>query len=261
MNCDTIVSVAHQVADATGSVLRKYAGHADIRLKSAAELVTQADVESEQTARAIILGAFPDHQILGEEEGTSGVPNSDSLWIIDPLDGTHNYAHGIPQFCVSIAYAWKGTVQVGLILDPNRQERFLAIRGQGAWLNDQRIAVSSPRKLQESIIATGFYYDRGELIGRTLDAIRKLFEANVRGIRRFGSAALDLAWVACGRFDGYFEYRLSPWDFAAGALLVTEAGGECCDRTGHPLNLSSQSVVAMTPGISDSLLACVRWPE
>jgi myo-inositol-1(or 4)-monophosphatase len=255
---DRIVSVAHEVAEAAGNILLSRFGNAGIREKAVNELVTEADIESEQAAKAIILREFPQHQILAEEEGTAGGSDSSSLWIIDPLDGTNNYAQGIPHFSVSIAFARKGEIQAGIVFDPHRGEKFVALRGQGAWLNDQTISVSK-RPLSQSIVATGFYYDRGELVIRTLDSIRRLFEANVRGVRRFGSAALDLAWVACGRLDGFFEYRLAPWDYSAGALLVAEAGGECRDRGGASHHLQSRSIVSTNSVNTEAMLRCVQW--
>ena len=254
-----ILDVAISAANKAGEILLKYYGKAGIHQKSSHNLVTEADFESEKAVRELILNAFPNHRILGEEGGDIGGSDVDSLWIVDPLDGTNNYAHGIPQFSVSIAFSHQGTMQVGVVLDPMRNELFTAVFGQGAKLNGQPITVSASTDLTESMIATGFYYDRGEMMEKTLDAIRRLFNANIRGIRRLGSAALDIAWVACGRLEGFFEYQLSPWDYAAGALIVREAGGECFDRLGNYHDLDSGNIVTTNGKISQAMLNCVHW--
>jgi myo-inositol-1(or 4)-monophosphatase len=167
--------------------------------------------------------------------------------------------HGIPQFCVSIGLAVAGELQLGVVYDPNRQELFTAQRGRGAFLNGRPIQVSPRPNLQQSVIGAGFYYDRGDLVTQTLSAIQRLFQVPIRGVRRFGSAALDLCWVACGRYDGYFEYRLGPWDYAAGAVIVAEAGGRCCDRHGQPLQVLSGNVIASSPQIHAELVQLVRY--
>lgn len=227
--------------------------------KSRNNLVTETDLTCESEIASMIRSRYPSHAILAEErlDGTDAL--SERLWIIDPLDGTNNYAHGIPHFCVSIAYAERGEVIAGVVLDPMRNELFTATRGSGAFLNRERISVSGTKRVSASIITTGFYYDRGAMMEKTLDAIHSLFTADIRGIRRLGSAALDLCWVACGRFDGYFEYRLSPWDFAAGMLLVREAGGKCSDREGRGLGLTSKSVVVSNGMIHEEFLGIVKW--
>lgn len=227
--------------------------------KTKNNLVTQADFEAEEAIASVIGKSFPSHSILAEERRENTDILSPHLWIVDPLDGTNNYAHAIPHFCVSIAYAEKGEVLAGVICDPMRNELFSAERGAGAFMNNRKIAVSGTAAISESIITTGFYYDRGELMEKTLDSIHSLFKADIRGIRRLGSAALDLCWVACGRFDGYFEYRLSPWDFAAGMLIVREAGGKCSDRAGRELRLTSKSAVASNGKIHKEFLKIVRW--
>jgi myo-inositol-1(or 4)-monophosphatase len=209
----------------------------------------------------MITADFPNHTILAEERYASADPLSNKIWIIDPLDGTNNYAHGIPHFSVSIAYAERGEVLAGVVFDPMRGELFSAAKEGGALLNGKRISISPTLLLSQSIITTGFYYDRGELMEKTLDTIKMLFKADIRGIRRLGSAALDLSWVACGRFDGYFEYQLSPWDFAAGMLIVEEAGGTCATRTGMPLRLTSKSVAVSNGKIHDKFLEIVKWRE
>lgn len=254
-----VLDVAIAAAKKAGQILLKYYGNAGIHQKASHDLVTEADLESEKAIRELILTAFPDHSILGEEGGVIGGIDMDSMWIVDPLDGTNNYAHGIPQFSVSIAFAHRGSPLVGVILDPMRNELFTAVVGQGAKLNGSPISVSSSTDLTESMIATGFYYDRGEMMEKTLHAIRRLFNANIRGIRRLGSAALDISWVACGRLEGFFEYQLSPWDYAAGELIAREAGGECFDRLGQTHTLQSGNMVVTNGKISKAMLDCVHW--
>lgn len=224
-------------------------------------LVTEADLEAEQKICAALHKVLPEAVFLREEGESTGTVDSEEVWIVDPLDGTNNFAHGIPQFCVSIALVIQGQFQLGVIYDPNRDELFSAYREHGAWLNGKPICVSTRGTLQESVVCTGFYYDRGELVRRTLASIERLFSANVRGIRRLGSAALDLCWVACGRLDGYFEYQLGPWDYAAGVLIVQEAGGECTARDGQPMTTGAGNVIASNGLIHQDLLDQVRWTE
>jgi len=261
MNYQPQLDLADRAAREAAEILLQYFGHVDIREKSTQNLVTQADLESEQRIAELILQQFPGHTLMQEETEFTGDVAAEHLWVVDPLDATNNYAHGIPHFCISIAYAQRGEVQVGVVYDPLRKEMFRAARGQGATLNGQPIRVSQPTGLNRSIISTGFYYERDRTMEKTLEAIRRLFVANVRGIRRMGAAALDLSWVACGRFQGFFEYKLAPWDYAAGALLVTEAGGVCLDRSGQPLRLPSGSVLVCCPAILDEFVEQVRWTQ
>ncbi len=256
------LKLAEKAARAAGECLLRLQGKATIRQKETTQnLVTQADVESEELITRLVSGAFPGHRFLREEGVSTGAAGDAHLWVIDPLDATNNYAHGIPHFSISIAYAEAGVVQVAVVFDPVRNELFKASRGNGAFLNDQRLQVSSRTHLTECIMGTGFYYDRGLIMERTLAAIGHLFGNNIRGIRRMGSAAIDLCWVACGRFDGFFEYKLAPWDYAAGALLIEEAGGRCADRTGAPLELGSGHIIAANPHIIDPLIETVRWRD
>lgn len=222
-------------------------------------LVTEADLLSERAIVSYIRNKFPTHEILSEEKYRQADLKSPHLWIIDPLDGTNNYAHTIPHFCISVAYAQSGEVIAGVVCDPIRKEFFHAEKEKGAFLNEKKIKVSLTKDISSSIIATGFYYDRGEIMEKTLHSIYALFKSNIRGIRRMGSAALDLCWVACGRYDGYFEYKLSPWDFAAGMLIVKEAQGICYDRQGKEMNLLSQSAIVSNNLIHKKLLNILRW--
>jgi myo-inositol-1(or 4)-monophosphatase len=253
---DCAKTAASEAADV---ILGYYATKLDIMEKSSNNLVTRADIESEERIVGSIKKKFPSHSFLAEENHPAAPTLPEHLWIIDPLDGTTNFAHGIPHFCVSIAYAHEGEVLMGLVYDPLRRETFSAVAGRGAYLNDIKIGVSSCGALTKSVIATGFYYDRGALMEKTLATIHSLYKQNITDIRRTGSAALDMCWVACGRFDGYFEYRLSPWDFSAAMLIVREAGGVCTDKTGAPLTVRSESVVASNAGINREFLKFVTW--
>lgn len=261
MRESSFLRTAKQACSQASAVLMQHFGAVRIEHKDNVthNLVTQADLEAESVVLDTIRAAFPEAEVLGEEGLSAADLDSQQLWVVDPLDGTTNYAQGIPQFCTSIAYAVGGQVQVGVVCDPNRNEVFHAVRGDGAYLNDERIQVSSRTEMHQAVVATGFYYDRGEMMRRTLSSIERLFENNVRGIRRLGSAALDQCWVACGRMDAFFEYQLSPWDYAAAALIIEEAGGMCSDRSGAPLQLNSRNLVAANGEIFDAVLQAVRW--
>lgn len=255
------LQLGRKVAKEAGDILVSYFGKASISQKSSQNLVTEADLASEKAITESILKEFPTHHFLREEGLSTAEGSEDHVWIVDPLDATNNYAHGIPHFSVSLAYAEHGIPKVGVIWDPIRKEEFYAVADEGAFLNGQKISTSIRSELQDSIITTGFFYDRGALMERTLDSIRALFHKNIRGIRRTGGAALDLCWVACGRFEGFFEYELEPWDYGAGALIVAEAGGLCTDREGSQLTLKSRNIVAANPFIHSQLLQTVHWTD
>lgn len=227
--------------------------------KSPSNLVTQTDMEVESTVVRMIRKHFPGQEVLSEEGFTKTDLAAAHLWIMDPLDGTNNYAHQIPQFCISLAYAEKGEIRCGVVYDPMRKELFSAEKGKGAFLNGKRIFVSKTKSLKDAIIAVGFYYNRGKMMIKTISAIRTLLSGGVQGVRRMGSAALDLAWTACGRLDGYFEYQLHPWDFAAGMLLVEEAGGKVCDRLANKMSIEKTGIITANPALLPLLIRQVRW--
>ncbi len=257
-----ILQIAKDASFAAGKLILSLQGKTEVFHKNSNfNLVTQADKESEKIIISMIQSAMPDSVILSEETLWQQNITAKQLWIIDPLDGTNNFAHSIPHYSISIAYAEHGIVKAAVIYDPNRDELFTAESGMGAFCNGERISVSQSKSLKDAVIATGFFYERGEMMQNTLFSIYRLLKENIQGIRRMGSAALDLSWVACGRYEGYFEYMLSPWDFAAGMLLVREAGGVCSDREGFELELESRGVICSNKFISEQLLELVAWSE
>ncbi len=228
--------------------------HADHRIdfKGEINLVTEADRLSEEIITSRIQNLFPDHDIMAEE-CTNITRGSEYKWIIDPLDGTTNYAHGHPVFCVSIALQRMGEVILGVIYNPMLEELFVAERGEGAFLNGREIHVSSTRRLAEGLVATGFPYDVRENCRDALAYFNEMIP-KAQAIRRAGSAALDLAYLAAGRFDGFWELRLKPWDTAAGWVLVEEAGGVVTDFNGKPYCLESPYIVASNRRIHEELM-------
>jgi len=252
---DKIEKTALQASAEAAKVLQKYTKTGQIFEKgSSHNLVTSADLEAQEVIQNRIRNVFPSHSFYGEEGDERDSLDSEHLWLIDPLDGTTNYAHGIPVYCTSLAYARAGEVLFGCVYDPNLKELFTAKAGGGAFLNGSPISVSARGSLKESVVATGFYYDRGAIMRRTLASIEALFSSGLRGIRRLGSAAIDVCWTAAGRIDGFFEYKISPWDFAAGMLIAGEAGGICTDTEGKKLSLKSKSIVVSNPLIHRDLL-------
>lgn len=219
----------------------------DLRIdkKGAIDLVTEIDLQIERDFRAMIAERFPTHVVLGEELGSSADREAASAfcWVFDPVDGTTNYAHGLPIFCSSLALEIDGELAVGAIYDPTRRELFTAERGHGAWLNGAPLKVSTADALIDALLVTGFHYgiqrDPEELVSLFREFITK-----ARAVRRLGSAALDLAYVAAGRFDGYWESKIQPWDVAAGALIVAEAGGTVTTIDGAPFRSRAGNVIA-----------------
>lgn len=220
--------------------------------KSFHDFVTQADLAAERAIAAVIREAYPDHLLLAEEESRADLASSSPTWIVDPLDGTTNFIHGFPVFSVSVACAVNGILQVGVVLDPCRNEEFIAARRRGAKLNGEPIHVSTRPGLKDSLIGTGFPFRYFHHIDPYLASFKAVVQ-DTAGIRRPGSAALDLASVACGRFDGFWEAGLGPWDMAAGALLIEEAGGMVTDFQGGPHFLQQGTIVAGNPAVHTEL--------
>jgi myo-inositol-1(or 4)-monophosphatase len=248
-----IEQVALRAARAAGRIHLRWLNKTKTTRKSnAIDLVTEADKEAEAAVIETIHRDFPTHAILAEESGASD-HKSDHRWIIDPLDGTTNFAHGFPAFCVSIAYEHRGRVEFGLIYDAFHKELFVARRGKGAKLNGKPLRVSSATTLSSSLLATGFPYDRRERRRFYLSFWEQMM-THVQGVRRVGSAALDLAFVACGRIDGFWEFGLKPWDVSAGALIVREAGGTVTNMDGTPLDLAGAQIAATNGRIHQELL-------
>jgi myo-inositol-1(or 4)-monophosphatase len=247
--------LAIELARAAGELLRgELLGPRRIAFKgSPTNLVTEMDARVEALVVDGLLAAFPEDAILAEERGAVA-GRSGRRWIVDPLDGTTNYAHGLPLYAVSIALEVDGRVGLGVVYDPSHGELFVAERGFGAFCNDTRLAVSSAATLDASLVATGFPYDIRVTADNNLREYTA-FAVRTRGVRRLGSAVLYLAWVAAGRFDGYWELRLGPWDVAAGGLMVEEAGGRLTSLTGGPLDLDAPRVVASNGRIHDQMLA------
>ena len=246
--------LAIEAARAAGELLRsELAGARRIAFKGApTNLVTEMDARAEALILDRVRESFPEDAILSEEMGSAS-GRSGRRWIVDPLDGTTNYAHGIPIFGVSIALEVAGRVQLGVIYDPNHEELFVAERGRGAFVNDRKLVVSPTATLNESLLASGFPYNIRETPDNNL-AEYGAFSLRAQGVRRMGSAVLYLAWLAAGRFDGYWELRTGPWDVAAGGLLVEEAGGRVTALDGGPLDLDRPAIVASNGRIHDEML-------
>jgi myo-inositol-1(or 4)-monophosphatase len=234
-------------------------GVAKVTNKGDIDLVTEADLASEHLIIERIRSYYPQHGILAEESGEaelSGGKSSEWKWIIDPLDGTTNYAHSYPCFCVSIAVEHAGVLEVGVVYDPVRDEMFAAERGNGATLNDRKITVSSVEELKDAMVCTGFPYNVRERADFTRDFAN--FTMAAQAVRRDGSAALDLAYVACGRFDGFWEDGLSPWDIAAGKILIQEARGKVSNFEDQPLSIYTKRVLASNGLVHDAMLRVLR---
>ncbi len=214
--------------------------------KGPADFVSAADLKAESVLRAELSRARPDFGLLMEESGAGGAPDAERRWIVDPLDGTTNFLHGLPHFAISIALEERGEIIAAVIYDPAKDEMFTAEKGCGAFLNDRRVRVASRRRLDEAIFATGIPFKGLPSHARFLGELGEVMAVSA-GVRRWGAAALDLAYVAAGRLDGFWEPGLSPWHFAAGMLLVREAGGVTSEIEGRPLSLSSRSLVAANP--------------
>jgi len=252
-----MLNTAVKAARRAGNIINRAAQNLDILTvtqKTANEFVSEVDREAEQAIIKILVGAYPNHSILAEESGAAGV--SEYQWIIDPLDGTTNFLHGFPQYGVSIGLMHKGVLTQGVVYDPTRNDLFTASRGCGAYLNDRRIRVSKRRQLDQSLIGTGFPFREFTLADDYLRIFRDMIR-NTAGVRRAGSAALDLSYVAAGRLDGFWEFGLKPWDMAAGVLLITEAGGLVSDLAGDDNYMESGNLVCGNPKIFTQLLQSI----
>lgn len=216
--------------ESAGKAVRRRFGKVGYRLKGEANLVTDADLASQKAAIGVIKKSFPEHDFLGEENARKNT-GSPYTWVIDPIDGTTNFAHTFPQCSISIALFYKNQVILGGVLNPITNEMFLAQKGKGATLNGKKIHVSNVKKVHEALLVTGFPYNRNEIMPELLARFERCLRAS-HDVRRLGSAALDLCWVAAGRLDGYWEQNLNPWDVAAGTLILTEAGGKVTDFNG-----------------------------
>ena len=246
--------VARAAAARAGALLRsRYREPHEITFKGEVDLVTTTDRDAERLIVDTIREAFPTHGITAEESPMQ--PGTDAhRWYIDPLDGTTNFAHGYPHFAVSIALAREDEMQVGLVYDPVRDETFSAVRGEGARLNGAAIRVSDTGRLEHALLGTGFPYDRRRHAGFYVAFLAEAMRRS-QGVRRAGSAALDLCYVACGRLDAFWEWKLRPWDVAAGRLIVEEAGGRASDYAGGPHDLTGQETAASNGALHDALLA------
>lgn len=228
-----------------------------IEMKGPANLVTEADLAAEKIIVQTIKKKFPNHAFLGEEQEKAKI-DAEHLWVIDPIDGTTNFSHGVPVVGISIAYCNKGEVLCGAILNPFTDEFYLALKGEGASLNETPIKVSQKNQINESLIATGFYYGLGPHLSSSLKIVENLVKLECHGIRRMGAASIDLCYVARGLYEAYFELKLNAWDFAAGMLLVREAGGEVVNIEGENLGLEDNKVLATNSLITKDVLRCIR---
>lgn len=253
-----LLNIAVTAARAAGNIIVRYLDRVDtldVATKHMNQFVTQVDREAEAIIIAEIHKAYPHHAILAEESGAAG--DHEYRWIIDPLDGTTNYLHGFPQFCVSIALEHRGRLDQGVVFDPLGQELFTASRGAGAHLNDRRIRVSRQTTLEGSLLGTGFPFRGDYDLDTYLQTLRALIPKSA-GVRRAGAAALDLAYVAAGRLDGFWEFGLEPWDMAAGVLLIREAGGLVTDADGDEHYMDSGNIVTAPPKVLRELVKVIK---
>ena len=254
---DQMMEVAIVTARRAGALLRMHWERGVVaEHKGEIDLVTEADRASEALILKSLSEQFPDHAFYAEESGDSGAQSS-HVWLVDPLDGTTNFAHGFPVFCVTLALQVDGRTELGVTFDPLRDELFTAQRGRGAFLNGRPIHVSSTPDLAHSLLVTGFPYDRQTSAHNNVRQ-HEAFLMRSQGVLRVGSAALDLASVACGRLDGFWEFKLSPWDMAAGALLVELAGGRVTNPSGAPISLRPPGIVASNGRIHEEMLEVLR---
>lgn len=252
-----MLNIAVKAARAAGAIINRAALDLEVLkvgTKGPNDFVSEVDRAAEQVIIETLLDAYPGHGILAEESGREhGAKHSEFVWIIDPLDGTTNFLHGFPVYAVSIALAHRGAVQQAVVYDPTRNDLFFASKGRGAFLNDRRLRVSKRTRLADSLIGTGFPFRRGDNFKRYVKMFEEVMQASA-GLRRPGAAALDLCYVAAGYYDGFFETGLSPWDVAAGSLIVTEAGGLIGNFTGEADFLYQREIVAGNPKVYGQLV-------
>jgi myo-inositol-1(or 4)-monophosphatase len=257
-----LMSVAINAANAAGELIRSGYSKKEIELairhKGEVDLVTAVDLAAERCIIKCIKNTYEEHAILAEEGGQTGHSNAPYEWIIDPLDGTTNFSHGVPHCAVSIACLSQGNPLIGVVYDPTRDEMFTAISGEQAQLNGDSIAVSTQKEMTKSLLSTGFAYDRREKPHFYIPVFQQ-FMCRAQGIRRMGAAALDLAWTACGRYDGFWEANLNSWDVAAGLLIVEAAGGMVSDYRGIPVDIKSpERIVASNQLIHNEMLSVLE---
>ena len=255
-----VLNVMIKAAQRAGRSLKRDLGEVEqlqVSLKGPRNFVTAADRRAEEIVREELAKARPDYGFLGEEGGAHEGSDKTHRWIVDPLDGTTNFLHGIPHFAISIALERNGAIVAGLVYNPANDDLFVAERGKGAFLNDQRLRVAGRQRLAEAVVACGLpHYGRGDLaLGRSEIAAA---QQHFAGLRRFGAAALDLAWIAAGRFDAYWERDLSPWDMAAGVILIREAGGFVSDLDGHDAMLTKGHIAAGNETMHRELLKLLK---
>ena len=255
-----MLNIAVKAARRAGSIIERAAVSGvplDVRAKRANDFVTQVDRAAEEAVIDVVRKAYPDHAILAEESGEMKGTAADYCWIIDPLDGTTNFIHGFPQYCVSIAVQHAGKAAHAVVYDPSKNELFTASRGRGAYLNERRIRVSRCRRLEDALVGTGFPFRELGRLDLYMKQLGRMM-GSCAGVRRAGAAALDLAYVAAARLDAFWEMGLSPWDMAAGALLIQEAGGLVGDFSGDAGYLESGDIAAGTPKVFTELLQALR---
>jgi len=254
-----MLNIAVRAARKAGSIINRASlsgGALNVRSKRANDFVTQVDGAAEEAVMEIVRKSYPDHGFIAEESGETK-PDAEYVWIIDPLDGTTNFIHGFPQYAVSIAVQHRGALAHAVIYDPTKNELFTASKGGGAFLNDRRIRVSKCQRLDEALVGTGFPFKELSRLDLYMKQLQ-VFMSKSSGVRRAGAAALDLAYVACGRLDAFWELGLSPWDMAAGALLIAEAGGLVADPSGEQDFMQSGDICAATPKIFPLVLEAMR---
>ncbi len=257
------LNIAIKAARRAGQVINRASNDLDlikVASKQPNDFVTEVDKAAEAAIIETLQDAYPGYGILAEESGQisgKGKREEEYQWIIDPLDGTTNFIHGLPQYAVSIALAKNGIVEQAVIFDPNRNELFTASKGAGAFLNERRIRVSKRLKLQDALIGTGFPYRMLDKLDLYLDIFKEVVQKTA-GQRRPGAASLDLAYVACGRYDAFWEFGLAPWDMAAGALMISEAGGLVSDLRGEASYLDTGNIIAGTPKVFSPLFNLIQ---